>query len=290
MNKRITGIITLVLWAVCSATFAEDKAPLGFGDEAPALTELQWLKGSDPMAVESNKPAYLVYDCWATWCRPCIQTIPHLSELAENYADKGVAIVGVAVWDKLDAVKTFVEKNGAEMKYPVAFDAGEYAGALMVAAQQKSIPCVFVLEAETRVILWFGHPMMLGDILERITAGNYDSKKEAQRVAFEKMLQEAVQDQDWLAAADAVNEWKKVDPADAAPYDLWIQIQQQNEVAACSIIKQLMESKVADAEIPNVMGLLVLAADRFSESAECKNLVVDCARTLAADSSDPQIM
>ncbi len=32
---------------------------------------------------------------WATFCSPCIQEMPDLGELSEEYADKGVQIVGI---------------------------------------------------------------------------------------------------------------------------------------------------------------------------------------------------
>lgn len=34
---------------------------------------------------------------WATFCGPCINEMPELGELAEEYAEKGVAIVGIPV-------------------------------------------------------------------------------------------------------------------------------------------------------------------------------------------------
>ena len=39
---------------------------------------------------------------WATFCTPCISEMPELGELAEEYADKGVQIVGL-VSDVLDS-------------------------------------------------------------------------------------------------------------------------------------------------------------------------------------------
>ena len=32
---------------------------------------------------------------WATYCSPCISEMPHLQEISEEYAEKGVAIVGI---------------------------------------------------------------------------------------------------------------------------------------------------------------------------------------------------
>lgn len=61
---------------------------------------------------------------WATFCTPCISEMPELGELAEEYADKGVQIVGLIsdVLDRdgsvsetqLDTAREIVSSTGAD--------------------------------------------------------------------------------------------------------------------------------------------------------------------------------
>ena len=53
---------------------------------------------------------YTIVDFWASWCGPCMRQALVLKEIYAEYKDKGLEIVGVAVWDEphntLNAIKT----------------------------------------------------------------------------------------------------------------------------------------------------------------------------------------
>ena len=98
-----------------------DRDTLTIGDEAPAISVSQWVKGDPVDRLDPNK-TYVV-EFWATWCGPCRVSIPHLTELQKKYKDKGVTIIGVSVWSRIrDAVAPFVEQMGDKMDYTVAID------------------------------------------------------------------------------------------------------------------------------------------------------------------------
>ncbi len=90
-----------------------------------------------------------VIDFWATWCQPCIRSIPRLVEMSEAYMDQGVAFIGISVDSprNLSKVKPFARSMG--IRYPVLLDSsGELMGELNVTA----VPTLLIIDSDNRIL------------------------------------------------------------------------------------------------------------------------------------------
>jgi thiol-disulfide isomerase/thioredoxin len=185
----------IVIAAPCRPAFA---AELNIGDPAPAITVAKFVKGTPVTKLGSGKVS--VVEFWATWCGPCIQTIPHVSELAKKYP--AAQFVGVSVWENdQNLVVPFVNKMGDKMTYSVAMDSvppggtgndGAMAKNWMKAAGQNGIPTAFIVGKDGK-IAWIGHPMAMAEPLAKITAGNWDTAKAAAAFRQEQAESEKLQ-------------------------------------------------------------------------------------------------
>ena len=52
----------------------------------------------------------LLLNFWASWCPPCVEETPSLSELAREFAPKGLVVLGVSVDEKPDAYRAFLQR------------------------------------------------------------------------------------------------------------------------------------------------------------------------------------
>jgi thiol-disulfide isomerase/thioredoxin len=217
------------------APAAEPDTTLFVGDKAPEITVSKWVKGEPVTGFEKGKVYVVEY--WATWCGPCKESIPHLTELQKEHKD--VKFIGVSVWESdQKAVEPFVKDMGDKMAYTVAMDDipaadgdkpgrnasmnGKMARNWMAAAGQHGIPTAFIVNGEGKVA-WIGHPMSMEEPLEKITSGKWDLGKEAEeyrRAAevtaklkpLQKQLQAAMQVDNWDGALAALDEIAKLDP------------------------------------------------------------------------------
>ncbi len=95
--------------SLCHARAANYLGP-EVGDVAPPLKIKQWLQRSGK--TEEGWPAgkVVVLEFWSTWCAPCVASIPHLNELAEQLKDKPVQFISVTDQPK-DAIQSFLKKT-----------------------------------------------------------------------------------------------------------------------------------------------------------------------------------
>jgi thiol-disulfide isomerase/thioredoxin len=61
---------------------------------------------------ESLKGKYILYDFWASWCPPCLASIPFLKELKSKYSSKQFMIIGINTDAQIQEMrKTIINKN-----------------------------------------------------------------------------------------------------------------------------------------------------------------------------------
>ena len=84
----------------------------------PALKLSKW-GNSKSLNLKKLKGKIVVLDFWATWCGPCISSIPHNNEIFEKYKDD-VVFIGICHPQGSDKMKKVIKDKG--IKYPVAID------------------------------------------------------------------------------------------------------------------------------------------------------------------------
>jgi thiol-disulfide isomerase/thioredoxin len=165
-------------------TKSKQSTSLNIGDVAPDLRVSEWIKGTPIQKFEKGK--VYVLEFWATWCRPCLAGMPHLSALARKYKDK-VNVIAIDIYEsqlkpkKSPAqVRAFVDSIGNQMEFSVAIEDSNFTVKDWIKnAEEKNsgIPRTFVIDGNGR-LAWIGYPSKLDDVLSQIVNNTWDVEKE----------------------------------------------------------------------------------------------------------------
>jgi thiol-disulfide isomerase/thioredoxin len=145
MKIRLLAIFFLI----CSISiYADERKAADF--------TLKDLSGKE-VSLSDYKNKIVLLNFWATWCPPCINEMPDLERIYQNYKDKDVQLLGMTVSSKLSQIPKLVKSTG--VTYPILVNAddvvADYGGF-------NSIPQTFIIDQD-------------GNIVKQITGGrDYD--------------------------------------------------------------------------------------------------------------------
>lgn len=109
------------------------------GKGAPDFT-LNDLDGK-AVSLSSLKGKVVVLDFWATWCGPCVATLPTVSEVTSSFKDRGVVFYAVNLKENADQIRKF--QTDKVLSFPVLLDSKGTVADLYLA---KSIPESVVID------------------------------------------------------------------------------------------------------------------------------------------------
>ena len=120
------GFVALMAGALFYAARIPVEAPATSAPEEPAaeatadepvvpIFSLPDLDGND-RDIREWRGSHTVLNFWATWCAPCRREIPLLKEFQDEYSDRGIQVIGIAV-DFPEQVAAYAEE--AQFNYPI---------------------------------------------------------------------------------------------------------------------------------------------------------------------------
>jgi cytochrome c biogenesis protein CcmG/thiol:disulfide interchange protein DsbE len=112
----------------------------------------QGARGELDLAALRGQP--VVVNFWASWCQPCRDEAPLLERFAAEYGPRGVAFVGVNVWDSADKARAFLDEFG--VSYVNGVDA---RGSAAVDYGLTGLPETFFIDRQGQIVGKFVGPI-----------------------------------------------------------------------------------------------------------------------------------
>jgi peroxiredoxin len=143
------------------ASAADSQGTPGAASNAPTLSSIlagshsaspftaRTLEGKrlDLATLERRGPVLL--DFWATWCEPCMASLPELELIQHRYLARGLTVVGISVDGprNFSKVRPFVSRVG--LTFPIVLDED---GSLQERYQVRAMPTSFLIDGAGRIV------------------------------------------------------------------------------------------------------------------------------------------
>ena len=154
-------LLVVVLFFAPFITLAQVKT----GDKAPEIHITNWIKNAPQSKDLSGK--FIVIDFWATWCAPCLESVPHMNNLAnKNKARTNLVFLSITD-EKEGIVKALL--NRVDFSSTVVSDETRQT---FDDFNIKDIPFCVVID-DKNIIRWAGNP---GDLTNEIISDILDGR------------------------------------------------------------------------------------------------------------------
>ena len=111
---------------------------------ALGLTGIQTSAQEFDLSTYKGKVVYM--DFWASWCGPCRQSFPWMSQLQEKYKSQGLVVIGVNVDQEQKLADKFIKE--LTPSFNIVFDP---EGKLATGYQVAGMPSAFIVDRSGKV-------------------------------------------------------------------------------------------------------------------------------------------
>jgi len=109
---------SLLATLILGFTFHSTLLAVEVGEQAPDFTLADIHENQPDFTLSALRGKIVYVDFWASWCAPCLLSLPLYNELYNKYRDQGVEIVGINIDNPVEDGQDFLLDTPLDFKIP----------------------------------------------------------------------------------------------------------------------------------------------------------------------------
>lgn len=115
----LIGLLAVSVGLTAGCLEAPNPQSLSVGEIAPATAGFD--ADNEPVALSEYRGKVVLLDFWATWCGPCLESLPKYQKLSEKMAGRPFTVLGVSGDYRVEDLERYLEAH-PEYDWPNIFD------------------------------------------------------------------------------------------------------------------------------------------------------------------------
>ncbi|MGH3860146.1 TlpA disulfide reductase family protein [Actinokineospora sp.] len=129
----------------------------------PEVSGPDLMDESKQLKLSDYRGKVVVLNVWGQWCGPCRAEAPELQRLQDDYAAKGVQVLGIDVREPgRSEAQDFMRDRG--ITYPSIFDQGGRSLLALKGYPRAVVPATFVIDKQGRVAAAYMRELLATDL------------------------------------------------------------------------------------------------------------------------------
>jgi thiol-disulfide isomerase/thioredoxin len=194
----------LLVLLFLASMYSFGQTNISVGEQAPEITITEWIQNEPENPDLSNQ--FIILDFWATWCAPCIASVPHMNEFVDKYQDQAIFIS--LTNEETNKVKRTIDriKFNSAVASDTSLETSKAYG--KPDSDYTELPMVVLID-NMNIIQWIGTPRFLTeDIMDQFLDGTLKGENSIKEIQAKEEIGEMEED----VMSDSFNsffEWYK---------------------------------------------------------------------------------
>ena len=151
-------LLLLCMLPLASSLAEQRQAQADIVGQPAARFEAKTIDGKPVRFPDDFKGKVVMLDFWATWCRPCLNELPGLTRVHNEFASKGFTVLGISLDNEEGATSLPQFLKSKNITWPQICDGGIWQGGIVKQYGVHSIPSCWLIDGDTgRIVATTAH-------------------------------------------------------------------------------------------------------------------------------------